>query len=397
MNKKILFVSCYFHMFNNIDCGASNRSTMFVKALAQIGDVDVISFAERPIESNIERCNVIFQKSIPDKTLKKRGYTQKITNLIKLLIHPQNPYTYYSLDKEKESIVRNLIENGNYDYVACRYINEAASCGLLNYSDKLILDVDDNLFSAAKRDLANKKFKSPIHKLIANSRARLLSVMSKSVLKNVKYSFYSNIAEPPYSKSVFLPNVTIRGVDIPALQDNVPKSLLIVGWLDFPPNKYGALYFSQNVFPLIRKQIPDIELRIAGKCKDSTFLNTLNNIPGVKALGYVSDISVEYKKCGVIIIPVYQGSGTSVKFTEGLTMNRPIVSTPMGARGFDNLCHSGKHYLLAPNDVAFSECVISLLKSVEKAKKIAESAHEIGVKYFSENTFINIVKSKILK
>lgn len=397
MNKKILFISCSYNMFNNIDCGASNRSTMFVKALAQIGNVDIISFAEKPIKSNIERCNVIFQKNISDKSLTQGGYIRKIKYVLKLLLLPQNPYTYYPLNKEKENIVRDLIIKGNYDYVACRYIKEAASCGLLNYSKKLILDVDDNLYSAAKRNLANRVFKSIIHKWILIIQANSLRIMSKRVLSKVKSSFYSNITEPPYSRSVYLPNITIQKNNIPALQDKVPKSLLIVGWLDFAPNKYGALYFSQNVLPLIRKQMPDVELRIAGKCKDSDFLNTLNKIPGVKALGYVNDISLEYKNCGVIIVPVYQGSGTSVKFTEGLTMNRPIVSTPMGARGFENLCQPGKHYLLAINDVVFSESVISLLKSVDKAKTIANSAHEISVKYFSEDNFINIVKSEILK
>lgn len=384
-------------MFNDIDSGASNRSTMFVKALTEIGNVDVISFAERPIISNLEKCKVIFQKNISDKVSINNGYFQKIFNLTKLLISPGNPYTYYKLNKEKEKIIRDFIKKENYDYIACRYINEAASCGLLKYSDKLILDVDDNLVTAAKRNLVNREFKSVIHKWIAYMRANFLGIMSKSVLSKVKYSFFSNITEPPYSKSIYLPNITIQKVNIPNLKENVPKILLIVGWLDFQPNKYGALYFSKNVLPLIRKQMSDVELHIAGRCKDAEFLNTLNKLPGVKALGYVNDISAEYNNCGVIIVPVYQGAGTSVKFVEGLIMNRPIVSTPMGVRGFENLCKAGKHYLLAEDDVTFSESVLSLLKSVEKARRIAESAHEIGTRYFSEEAFINIIKSTILK
>ena len=52
MEKKILFVSCKFRMFDNLDCGAANRSTMFVKSLSKIGSVNVVSFYKEPIKSN---------------------------------------------------------------------------------------------------------------------------------------------------------------------------------------------------------------------------------------------------------------------------------------------------------------------------------------------------------
>lgn len=48
----ILFVTCTFRVFGGIDCGAANRSTMFVKSLAKIGHVDVISFGKDSITLN---------------------------------------------------------------------------------------------------------------------------------------------------------------------------------------------------------------------------------------------------------------------------------------------------------------------------------------------------------
>lgn len=394
MGKKILFVSCFFNMLDKIDCGASNRSTMFVKALTQIGIVDVVSFSKDVIKSNIDNCNVVFQKHITSNDI---GFLRRKLNSIKFLFCPWNPTAYYRIDNVKESIIRTLIDRGNYDYIACRYINEAVACGLLKYSDKLIIDVDDNLVSAAKRDIANIKFKSIIHKWLAYQRAKSLGIMSKYVLSKVKYSFYSNILESPYKKSIFLPNITTQKEMIPPLTDIVPKRLLIVGWLDFYPNKYGAFYFAKNVMPLILKQIPDVELHIVGKCKDHEIIQKLNDMPGVKTLGYVEDLSIEYRDCGVIIVPVYQGAGTSVKFVEGLMMNRPIVSTPMGVRGFEYLCKNGTHYLLARNNMEFAKNVIDLLKSVTMAKSIAKAAYNVGKKNFSQDSFMNIVKSEILR
>ena len=61
----ILFVTCTFRVFGGIDCGAANRSTMFVKSLAKIGHVDVISFGEDTITSKITTCEVVDNPSIP--------------------------------------------------------------------------------------------------------------------------------------------------------------------------------------------------------------------------------------------------------------------------------------------------------------------------------------------
>lgn len=392
MQRKILFVSDGYNIFDNIDCGASNRSTMFVKALSQIGAVDVVSFCKETIKSNIDNCEVIYQKYITDKHV---GFLKKKLNRIRFLFCPWSPYAYFPINNVKESIVCNIIDNGGYDYVACRYINVAATCGLLKYSDRLIIDVDDNLSSAAKRDMANQDYKTIIHKWLACRRVKSLGIMSKYVLSKTKHSFCSNFLELPYDKSVFLPNITMQKEEIPPLKNFVPKRLLAVGWLDFYPNKYGTFHFAKNVMPLILEQVPDAELHVVGKCTDSEFMQELNRMPGVKALGYIKDLSTEYRDCGVIIIPVYQGAGSSVKFVEGLMMNRPMVSTPMGVRGFEYICKNGTHYLLANNDMEFAKQVVTLLKSVTLSKSIANAAHEVGLNNFSQDNFINIVKSEL--
>jgi hypothetical protein len=48
-----LFVSGRVATLNHIDGGAGVRSTAMIKALAQKGNVDVISFVKEPIESHI--------------------------------------------------------------------------------------------------------------------------------------------------------------------------------------------------------------------------------------------------------------------------------------------------------------------------------------------------------
>lgn len=148
---------------------------------------------------------------------------------------------------------------------------------------------------------------------------------------------------------------------------------------------------------MVLKEIPDVKLRIVGKCKDEKFLEELNRLENVKAVGYVEDVANEYENCGIVIVPVYQGAGTSVKFVEGLMTNRPIVTTSLGARGYDHICRKGIDYLAANDDDEFARSVIGLLQNVDLARSVSSYARQTGEKYFSQEHFMSIVKNEIKK
>jgi len=111
----------------------------------------------------------------------------------------------------------------------------------------------------------------------------------------------------------------------------------------------------------------------------------------VEAVGFVEDLVSEYKKARVVVVPIYQGTGTCVKFVEGLMMNRPVVSTPVGVRGFEEICKDGKHYMLAKSDEEFSGKTVELLSSLTTSQTIAKAGYEIAKKNFSQERFYEIV------
>lgn len=393
----ILFISCNYRMFEGVDCGAANRSTMFVKALSALGHVDVVSFYKEPIHSNVENCEVVYCSSSNRVSTSKNhsGAINTCAQFLKLLFKPKDVYSFYDLDKEREAIVDGFVQKKHYDIIACRYIAEAAICGLVKYSDRLVIDVDDNLVSAYKRDMQNMQFRHFWNRWQVELIASKIGKMSEHFLSKVKCSFFSNRMEPPYDKSVFLHNVTAFSEKLPAITEETPLRMLIVGWLDFAPNKNGVLYFVENILPKVREVNPQAELYIVGKSKDQNLLKRLNETDGVKALGYVEDVNSEYRNCRVVIVPVYQGAGTSVKFVEGLLVNRPIVSTPMGVRGFEHICKDDESYMLASTDDEFAEKILKLLSSVELSNRMAEKAYAVGDANFSMRRFGEIVKETI--
>lgn len=386
---RILFVNNKYKLFGEADSGASNRSTMFLRALASMGHVDVVSFV-KVCTSNIPNCDVIYSEDILDTETDISPLRK-----IKRALFAKDIKELYGTSYKKTEIIRSLVVDRNYDFVACRYINEAAICSLCDYSSKLIIDVDDSPKQALLQSISQRS--CILKKIYIQWYAKTIEKVCEGFLETVHSSFYSNPTEKPSDKSVFLHNVTISTTSIEDLPKDFTPIILMVGWMVYSPNKLGAIHFARKVFPLIKEKIPDAQFRIAGKY-EGTFKDDLECNEGVKVLGFVPNIDEEYTNSTIVVVPIYQGSGTSIKVIEALQKNRPVVSTPMGIRGLENILIDGEDYLEADSDEQFARIIIKLLKSdPTKLISLAHNGNSKARKYFSQEKFIKIVNQTVLR
>lgn len=388
-SKKILLVVNTYQNVFRIDSGSALRTNLFIRALSEIGHVDVICFSYNDLVSNIPNCDVLFSQTIwGDK-----DYKEVFRSTLCMTIRPSNPYSYYKVNKQKASIVNDFVNQTQYDFIACRYAETAIICGLLRYKDKLIIDADDNLAIAKK--IQATAASSFLYKWKKQYESERIGKMLKNLFSNIYCSFCSNPLELPSPQTVFLHNTTVLNESAPNLPEEFTPRILFVGTLRYFPNKHGITHFVESIFPQIKESIPSVELQIVGN-GEPCFLDYLNNREGVRAVGRIDDLTSEYQKAAVVVIPIYYGSGTSVKFVEGLLMNRPVVSTPIGARWYSETCRDGEDYMLAHNDDEFISKTIVLLSSLSKSREMAKRGYEIGEKMFSQRHFFEIVKKAVL-
>ena len=387
-----LFITRDMAVMNSTQVGGGVRSTLLIEALSKLGHVDVISFAKKPVVSSIPHCDVIFSGEAPKGA---STFCDWILRNIRIFLTPWNPKGYYRIDKEKERIIDCYYNSKHYDFVVCHFIWEAVSCGLLKYADQLILDVDDNLVSVQKRYLEITHFLHTFKWLKSFWRVLMIGKMQQHLLKRVRLSFYSNESEPPSERSVFLQNVPLLSCPCNVVTERSPMRMLFVGNIDFFPNTNGILHFAESIFPIIKERIPTAELNIVGLCEGQDIRSKLCSINGVNVLGFVDSLQKEYENCRVVIIPLYHGAGSSIKFIEGIMMKRPLVSTQIGARGFSNVFQANEHYLLANTDQEFADYVIDLLSDIDKANSMAREAYKIGKEHFSKNSFYDVVTKAI--
>jgi glycosyltransferase involved in cell wall biosynthesis len=134
------------------------------------------------------------------------------------------------------------------------------------------------------------------------------------------------------------------------------KNLLFVGHYAHTPNEDAVSYFVQEVFPLIRKQIPDVQFYMVGSYMPETVKSLGSR--DVIAAGYVPDLSSYLNDCRVFVAPLRYGAGMKGKIGQSMSFGLPVVTTSIGAEGM-NLMH-GENALIADSPAEFASAVVRL-------------------------------------
>lgn len=385
----ILFVNNFNNLFEKADCGASQRSMCMLRALSQVGHVDVLSFVSDTV-SNIPNVDVIYSKYIDSVPTQENRFSKFYR-----LFYANQPHKIYPINSEKKEIVVKTLSNGNYDLIVVRYIRYAVECGLLDYSDKLIIDIDDDQKQVVL--MAFDKIKTLRNKLYNILYANTIDKLVKRIAKKVAHVYYSSPISH-YPNSSFLPNISAYQSAIDTIGQNIDsRKILMVGRYDYYPNSEGLEHFINHIYPNIRSRINDAELHVVGKIFNEDLEKLCHQTEGVVVCGYVDDLVAKYAECGCAIVPIYYGSGTSVKLVEAMSLGCPTVSTKCGARGLHPDFLPNQDYMLANSDEAFANAVIRLLNDHALNNTISMNALSKTKSYYSTEAFNSIIHRSLHK
>jgi glycosyltransferase involved in cell wall biosynthesis len=129
--------------------------------------------------------------------------------------------------------------------------------------------------------------------------------------------------------------------------------LLLVGQMTYGPNADGAVWFADDVLPLVRRQLPRATFVIAGR--PTPEVESLAGRPGVEVRGHVPDVDDELGRADVVVVPLRQGSGTRIKILEAWAHGVPVVTTGIGAEGLDVI--DGRDAIVADDPAAFAAAI----------------------------------------
>jgi glycosyltransferase involved in cell wall biosynthesis len=153
-----------------------------------------------------------------------------------------------------------------------------------------------------------------------------------------------------------------------------PVVLLVAS--DNKNNVKGLDDFLRFAWPLIRREVPDAELRVVGPVGETAEVSS----PGIRILGRVSDLSSAYAEARVVINPAVAGTGLKIKTVEALCHFRPIVLWPAGIEGIAPEARATCH--VANDWFDFAHQVIRLARSEDNGRNFVQRRGEL-IRYFA--------------
>src|SRR5207247_623205 len=105
----------------------------------------------------------------------------------------------------------------------------------------------------------------------------------------------------------------------------------------------AALHFVRDIFPHILKVRPKAVFYIVGGDPPEEVKQLAG--PNVVVTDTVPDVRPYVDRAAVFVVPLRMGGGTRLKVLEGLSMQKPMVSTSLGCEGID--VEHGRHLLIA--------------------------------------------------
>ena len=151
-----------------------------------------------------------------------------------------------------------------------------------------------------------------------------------------------------------------------------PENLVFTGSMDWLPNEDAIRYFTEQIMPRIKQAVPGVTLTVVGRNPYPGLVELSKHDPSIVVTGRVEDVRPFMEEAAVYIVPLRIGGGTRLKIYEAMAMEKPIVSTSIGAEGLP--VNDGKEILLADTPESFAEAVVRLIEQEGLASEIGKRA-----------------------
>lgn len=295
----------------------------------------------------------------------------------------------FDSQKFRTQLIR-LLDKEDYDIVQLETLTMAIYLPeLKQYSNAAIVMRSHNVEHQIW-DRLSKNVKSPLRKMYIKYLTKKLKKFELAKLSDYDLLLTVSQNDLDYFKGLGYKGasqVVPIGIDLSkyALKESKSKDVFFIGSMDWMPNSFGLKWFMDEVWPEVLQNFPELRLHIAGRNAQS--------LPALEQLvnhGEV-DSALDFMNAhGIMIVPLFSGSGTRVKIIEGLALGKVIISTSIGAEGID-LIH-GKQILFANTKEEFLDAIQRCLNNPGELVRMSQEAR----KFIEENYDGDIIAKHLI-
>lgn len=228
---------------------------------------------------------------------------------------------------------------------------------------------------------------------LAQGRVALSKRLGRSLVRRELARFAHALAVTPADQAelqddiacTWLPNAVAVPETASQTADTTDR-VLFVGSLWYAPNALAVNWFLRRVWPQILRQRPRARLTLVGAASTQT-RGEWESIDGVDAPGFIADLPRAYAESAVVVVPLQEGGGSSIKVLEALAHARPCVVSHFAAEAFAPHLQDGQHLWSAGSAADFASRVVDVLSHPHAYVKVAEAGRAEVATTFSVARF----------
>jgi GT2 family glycosyltransferase/glycosyltransferase involved in cell wall biosynthesis len=189
----------------------------------------------------------------------------------------------------------------------------------------------------------------------------------------------------PERSSVVIPTVHELRPSAKAFSER--EGLFFLGNMLHRPNLDSILYILKEIMPLVRRELPDVKLFVAGMgatAEVEEFDSATTQI-----LGHVPDIEPYFSDCRLMIAPLRFGAGIKGKIGESLAHGLPVVTTPIGAESMG--IRNEVEAMIADTPEELAAAVVHVYREAALWQRLSEN----GLRLISENYTPAVIEKRI--
>ncbi len=361
-----------------LNTGKRIRTFNLVRELTREHQVSYLAYGDRASQaSEFLLRNNITTHAVPPPDRRQSGpkfYYRLLANLFSK--YPYIVTSHYT--SEFQSRLMHLIESEKFDLVICEWTPYARFIRDIKNARKVIVahNIESTIWERYERNETN-----PLKKYYIGVQYRKVLAFERSCFGWADGATAVTRQEAETIRSFgtkYEPAVIDNGVDTeyfaPKQTTIDPNTLVFTGSMDWRPNQDAALYFAAEILPILRNECPGIKAIFVGR-NPTKQITDLGRIDGITITGTVDDVRDYIASAALYIVPLRIGGGSRLKILEAMAMQKPVVSTTVGAEGLE--VTDGKNIVLADGPDVFAQTVLDCLSDNELTSQLAASGRQL--------------------
>lgn len=232
-----------------------------------------------------------------------------------------------------------------------------------------------------------------IRELSSIYRSDLSLILSDFELNLLKNKFQISNSLLQLSRFHYDQPLQLSNTLIPSFSDR--QHFCMIGNFRHIPNSDGVLWLYNEIWPIIRQSLPNVELHIYGAYPSREIMELTDPSKGFYIKGPVKDHIQMLQKYRVNLAPLRFGAGIKGKITDGWYCGTPNVTTPIGSEGMsDNLPWGGYISTSSPNDFAMKS--INLYTNQEEWEILQKNGYNILTSLHSHNINSDLLVKRLI-